>query len=79
MSSADSISNATLHQEHVFERHIVQSLVDHHAYLERDCATDYDVSAAVDRELLFQFLKSTQPDAWRTLQEHYSTQAACFA
>jgi type I restriction enzyme R subunit len=33
------------------------------------------VAHALDPELLFRFLKATQPDAWRTLEDHYSGQA----
>ena len=75
MSEASNISAASLHQERVFEAHIVHSLVDHQEYLERDCATHYDAAAALDKELLFRFLKTTQPDAWKTLEDHYSIQA----
>lgn len=41
-------------------------------YIERTCATDYDVALALDTELLFRFLKATQPQAWQTLVDHYS-------
>jgi len=75
MSEAGNISAGSLHQEHVFEQHIVQSLVNHQDYMERDCATHYDAATALDKELLFRFLKTTQPDAWKTLEEHYSVQA----
>jgi type I restriction enzyme, R subunit len=70
-----TLSAASLHQERVFEQHIVQTLVNHQNYLERDCATHYDAATAIDKELLIQFLKSTQPDAWKTLEDHYSVQA----
>jgi len=53
----------------------VQSLVNHQEYRERDCATHYDAATALDKELLFRFLKTTQPDAWKTLEDHYSVQA----
>ena len=38
----ETLSAASLHQERVFEQHIVQTLVNHQDYLERDCATHYD-------------------------------------
>jgi type I restriction enzyme R subunit len=71
----EPLSTASLHQERVFEQHIVQCLVNHQDYVERDCALHYDASTAVDKGLLFQFLKSTQPDAWKTLEDHYRTEA----
>lgn len=71
----ETLSAASLHQERVFEQHIVQTLVNHQNYRERDCATHYDAATALDKELLIHFLKSTQPDAWKTLEDHYSVQA----
>ena len=73
--------NSTIHQksqihtEAVFETHIVSCLTQEQGYVERDCATDYDVSLALDTGVLFQFLKSTQPDSWQTLESHYSAAA----
>ena len=64
-----------IHQEKVFEAYIVACLTSDQGYIERDCATDYSVAYALDPELLFRFLKTTQPDAWQTLQDHYSAQA----
>jgi type I restriction enzyme, R subunit len=71
----EPLSTASLHQEHVFEQHIVECLVNHQDYLQRDCALHYDAATAVDKGLLFQFLKSTQPDAWKTLEDHYPNEA----
>ena len=71
----EPLSNASLHQEHVFEQHIAECLVNHQDYLQRDCAQHYDAATALDKGLLFQFLKSTQPDAWKTLEDQYRTEA----
>ena len=71
----DIPTTADIHREKVFEAHIVQSLVDLQGYEERDCASHYDVAKALDSELLFRFLKTTQPDAWQSLEDHYSTQS----
>ena len=71
----EPLSTASLHQERVFEQHIVECLVNHQDYVERECALHYDASTALDKGLLFQFLKSTQPDAWKTLEDHYRTEA----
>lgn len=67
-----SHTTADIHQEKVFEEHIVRCLVRDQGYIERTCATDYDVALALDTDLLFRFLKATQPQAWQTLVDHYS-------
>ena len=68
-------TSTNVHREAVFEDHILVCLKNEQGYLERSCATDYDVSLALDPQLLFRFLKATQPDNWQTLEDHYSTQA----
>lgn len=65
-------TTADIHQEKVFEAHIVQRLVQEQGYVERTCATDYDVALALDTGLLFRFLKATQPQVWQTLVDQYS-------
>lgn len=71
----DTHTTADIHQEKVFEAHIVACLTTEQGYIERDCARHYDVAHALDTELLFRFLKETQPEAWQTLEDHYSAQA----
>ena len=71
----DTHTTADIHQEKVFEEHIVASLAADQGYIGRDCAAHYDVAHALDTELLFRFLKTTQPEAWQTLEDHYSAQA----
>lgn len=68
-------TTANIHQEKVFEAHIVVCLTRDQGYIERDCAQHYDVAHALDTELLFRFLKTTQPNAWQVLEDHYRTQA----
>jgi len=68
-------TTADIHQEKVFEEHIVSCLTSQQGYIERTCASDYDVARALDPELLFRFLKTTQPEVWQVLEDHYSTQA----
>ena len=68
-------TTANIHQEKVFEAHIVACLTADQGYVERDCAAHYDVAHALDTGLLFRFLKTTQPEAWQTLEDHYSAQA----
>ena len=69
-------TQADIHQEKVFEQHIVTCLTREQGYIERTCANHYDVALALDTELLFQFLKSTQPDAWKVLEGHRNQQCA---
>lgn len=71
----DTHTTADIHQEKVFEAHIVACLTTEQGYIERDCPRHYDVAHALDTELLFRFLKETQPEAWQTLEDHYSAQA----
>lgn len=66
---------ADIHQEKVFEEHIVASLTSEQGYVERGCPSHYDVAHALDTELLFRFLRETQPEAWQVLEDHYSKQA----
>jgi type I restriction enzyme R subunit len=68
-------SVADIHQEKVFEEHIVACLTSGLGYIERNCPSHYNVGLAMDTELLFQFLRNTQPDAWKILEDHYSVQA----
>lgn len=68
-------TTSDIHQEKVFEEHIVACLTSEQGYIERDCSSDYVVAYALDTELLFRFLKTTQPEAWQTLEDHYSAQA----
>ncbi|MCR9126759.1 MAG: DEAD/DEAH box helicase family protein [Rhodobacteraceae bacterium] len=68
-------TTADIHQEKVFEAHIVACLTQDQGYIERDCPSHYDVAHALDTELLFRFLRTTQPEAWQTLEDHYSAQA----
>ncbi|MBD0866211.1 MAG: type I restriction endonuclease subunit R [Rhodobacteraceae bacterium] len=74
-TSADTYTTANIHQEQVFEAHIVACLAAGQGYEERDCASHYDVAHALDSGLLFRFLKTTQPDAWQALNDYYSNQA----
>jgi type I restriction enzyme R subunit len=71
----ETLTTADIHLEKVFEAHIVACLTADQGYIERDCAAHYDVATALDTELLFRFLRTTQPDAWKTLEDHYRTEA----
>ncbi|MCL3881901.1 DEAD/DEAH box helicase family protein [Marivita sp. GX14005] len=70
----DTHTTADIHREKVFEAHLVACLTGEQGYIERDPA-QYDVAHALDPELLFRFLKTTQPEAWQVLEDHYRAQA----
>lgn len=72
---SDAHTTADIHREKVFEGHIVACLTSNQGYIERDCASHYDVGRALDIGLLFRFLKTTQTGAWQVLEDHYSAQA----
>lgn len=72
---SESYTHSTIHREAVFEEHIVACLVKEQGYLQRDCAQHYDLARALDTELLLRFLKTTQPEGWQVLEDHYSAQA----
>ena len=69
---SEILHKSEIHKEAVFEAHIVACLTQEQGYIERDCAAHYDVSLALDTGLLFEFLTTTQPDAWNSLVSHYS-------
>ena len=56
--------------EKEYQRHIINYLVSHNGYEERD-AKKFDRLFALDREVLFRFLEETQPDEVRKLKKTY--------
>ena len=52
--------------EKEYQRYIIERLVTENGYLERKAA-HYDRAFAIDRELLFRFLRDTQPDTMAAL------------
>lgn len=63
-------SNAFLHREIAVQEHFVHQLVAHQGYRERQ-PDDHDKPLALDVELVCEFLKTSQPDAWATLALSY--------
>jgi type I restriction enzyme R subunit len=59
-----------LHTEQVVERHIVDQLVTAQDYEERP-STAFDKALGLDREIVVNFIKDTQPDVWKTLEGQY--------
>lgn len=68
-------SNINIHKELIFEKHIVNLLINEQNYLERDSNNHYDKSLAIDKELFIRFLKTTQPDTYRILEKYYKGSA----
>ena len=75
MTAETTHATTDIHKEKVFEEHIINCLRNQQDYLERNCEQHYDVGLALDRALLFQFIRATQPDAWNQLESHYREQA----
>ena len=68
-------TTADIHTEDVFEERIANCLVKMQGYVLRTSDTDYNKELALDVELLVRFLKTTQPDAWATLEDYYGATA----
>lgn len=64
----------SIHKEIVVEERIVSQLVGGQGYLERS-PDAYDRSSALDRDLVLDFVKTTQKDAWAALEAQYSASA----
>jgi type I restriction enzyme R subunit len=62
------------HLERVLQQHFVEQLVGGQGYVERS-PEDYDRALALDRALVLQFAKETQPDEWEKLEAHYTGSA----
>ena len=73
--TTNSISKAKLHTEEAFEQHFVSQLVGQQSYLERQ-DSNYDKDLALDKELLIEFIKKTQPETWHVLEGKLGSKAA---
>ena len=67
-------STDTIHQEHVLQHHVIDQLIAKQGYAKRS-TDDFDRSSALDKELVLQFIKATQLDKWKRLEEQYSETA----
>ncbi|WP_412550730.1 type I restriction endonuclease subunit R [Shimia sp. MIT910701] len=65
-----NISRNKLHTEEAVELHLVDQLVTRQGWVERQY-TDYDRKLALDPEMTEQFVRNTQPDAWKKLCDQY--------
>lgn len=67
--SADKI-----HRENVVQYHLIDNLVQHQGYRQRG-TDDYDRASALDKALVMEFIRSTQPEEWKRLEEYYTAAA----
>jgi len=63
---------SSVHREIVLEQHMVDQLVAAQGYIERT-PEDYDRPLAMDRQLVLQFIKDTQPNEWTKLEAQYTS------
>ena len=70
--TAYTMQNA--HHEIALEQHLVDRLVATQGYIARK-PENYDRPLAIDRELMLQFVKESQPGEWRKLEAQYTTAA----
>jgi type I restriction enzyme, R subunit len=68
---AKGFSEKTVHREEVLEVHLCKALVEMQGYRPR-LPDDYDRAAALDKALVLEFVRATQPEEWAKLQAHYS-------
>jgi len=71
-SEEQRYSQDTIHREKVLQNHIVTQLVKNQNYQKRS-NDDYDKASALDKALIMQFIKTTQPEEWQQLEEQYAT------
>lgn len=68
----NTISKVKLHTEEAFEQHLVEQLVSLQGYVERSDA-NYDPELALDKELLVNFVKRTQPETWALMESKFGS------
>lgn len=73
-SYAKGFSEDTVHREEVLEVHLCKALVERQGYRPRR-PEDYDRASALDKTLVIEFVKVTQPDEWAKLEGHYGPSA----
>jgi type I restriction enzyme R subunit len=71
---AKGFSEDTVHREEVLEVHLCKALVERQGYRPRR-PENYDRASALDRTLVIEFVRATQPDEWAKLEGHYGPSA----
>ncbi|HAU1788575.1 TPA: type I restriction endonuclease subunit R [Legionella pneumophila] len=67
-------SQDTICRENVLQFHVIDQLVKNLGYIHRS-TDDFDRASALDKVLVIQFIKATQLDEWKRLEEQYSASA----
>lgn len=67
-------SQDNIRRENVLQYHVIDRLVKKLGYVHRR-TEDFDRASALDKVLVIQFIKSTQLDEWKRLQDQYSASA----
>jgi len=73
-ASSGGFSENDIHRENVLQRVMTEALHRDQSYQIRH-ADAYDRKRALDVGLVVQFLRTTQQDAWKKLEEHYAGSA----
>lgn len=73
-SKKRAYTKENIHRENVLQYHLIDQLVQKQGYVQRT-TDDYDKASALDKALVMQFIKSTQGDEWKRLEEQYSAAA----
>lgn len=68
-----TFSQKNIHTEKPVQEYLIEQLVANEGYRRRDAKSHYDVEMAVDRELVLQFVQTTQPEAWKRLKSSNGT------
>lgn len=77
VSDKEEISKVKLHTEEAFEQHFVNQLVKNQDYVERE-EKNYNQDLAIDKELLINFVKETQPETWSLINDKYGSKTEDF-
>lgn len=72
--TSPALSREKLHTEEAVELHFVNQLVGAQGWRERPY-TAYDRKSALDPEMIEEFVRTTQPDAWVKLEAQYKGKA----
>ncbi len=70
-----TVSAHDLHKEKILQEHLISALAAGEGQERRDPKADHDRTLAMDRALVLHFVRSTQPEAWERLTQHYTASA----
>ena len=68
----NTIAKVKLHTEEAFEQHFVAQLIQSQGYIERS-DSDYNPELALDKELLVNFVRQTQPESWALMESKFGS------